>query len=221
LLEHTGASNYCRLVLLKWWEVVVMVFLGVVNFDLGSSSDATEISWFAVGFWVKKLLVFDCSPFGVESIKLTIEVNGVNDGLEIFHEFLKVYLSVAFKVCAHGCCYYFFFGQAKRSAVTQTLSILWEVKSTILISVELLEQPEKFKLVELFGALVLLFYFTFVNFKQFILLNLAFKSIVCVNELLADLGILLITNHAFAVAITASKHNLDLERSKLNLLASL
>jgi hypothetical protein len=90
-----------------------------------------------------------------------------------------------------------------------------------LISVELLEQAEKFKLIELLCALVLLFDFAFMDLKQFILLDLAFKSIVAVNELLADLRILLIANQAFSVAITAPKHNLDLEWSQLNLLASL
>lgn len=59
------------------------------------------------------------------------------------------------------------------------------------------------------------------NFKQFILLNLAFKSIIFVNEILADLCKLLITNQAFSIAITATKHDLDLEWSQLNLLASL
>ena len=141
--------------------------------------------------------------------------------MEIFHEFLKVYLSVSFEICAHCCCYYFFFGQAKRSAISQTLSILCEVKCTILVSVELLEQSEKFKLIELLSSLVLLFYFTFMNFKQIVLFNLAFESVVGVNELLANLGILLVTNQTFSVAITASKHNLNLERCKLNLLASL
>lgn len=89
-----------------------------------------------------------------------------------------------------------------------------------MISVELLEQSEKFKLIELFGTLVLLVYFTFMNFKQFILFKLAFKAVVLIDELLADLGELLVWDHAFSVAITASKHNLNLERCKLNLLAS-
>ena len=57
--------------------------------------------------------------------------------------------------------------------------------------------------------------------KQIVLFNLAFESVVCVNELLANLGILLITNQPFSIAITATKHHLNLERCKLNLLASL
>jgi hypothetical protein len=68
---------------------------------------------------------------------------------------------------------------------------------------------------------MLILNFTFMNFKQFILFNLAFKAIVLIDELLAVLGELLIWHHAFSVAITASKHNLNLKRSKLNLLASL
>jgi hypothetical protein len=90
-----------------------------------------------------------------------------------------------------------------------------------LISVELLEQAEKFKFIELLCALVLIFDFTFMDLEQFILLNLAFKSIIFVNEFLTDLCIFLIANQTFSIAITAPKHNLDLEWSQLNLLASL